>query len=526
MMRTALFAAGVALSTAFAALAQPADGQLSLSGTVINSATGAPVRYAAVGLLPNGITTQTDAAGAFQFSHLAAGDYVVKAAKSGFVPVEGEEEGTELSLTESRENFVVRLKPLAAIRGRVSDSSGEPVEGATVIALRSGIEFGRRRYRMASMAVTNDRGEYRIAQLLGGRYLVKASGNTSYQAYYGDRAPPPETVETFAPVYFGGSHEAAGATLLAVQAGAEGRADFAVTLQAGHSIRGRLANYRQSASATLQLSSGDEDLGLTASSLELATGRFEIRGVPDGAYRLRAYQLGDDDRLQFAEQPIAVAGRDLGDVILSLAPAPTLKGTARVEGAEDGTAPYLYAYLQPQDALLASSRNYANWRSSPVKDGIFEIPSVLPGKYWITFQPGVGQYAASAQTKSSDLLATQELVVNAGAAPEIEVVLRTDGGSVAGSIAPAAVGSEELVALLAPESCKRPVQVADVDQGGFVFPGVAPGSYRLYAWKRSAPVECGTQESVCALAHGGVRVEVEAGRETKVQLQSLSEEPK
>lgn len=108
----------------------------TISGTVINTATGAPVPYAQVALLPSGDVKQTDAGGAFQFSDLEPGDCSIVADKRGFVADEADEDGISVSLTESKTKLVMRLNPLSAIRGRVLDDSGDAVEGATVIAFK------------------------------------------------------------------------------------------------------------------------------------------------------------------------------------------------------------------------------------------------------------------------------------------------------------------------------------------------------------------------------------------------------
>ena len=78
-MPKSLALASVAFAAAAAALAQQTSGPVSFSGTVVNSATGAPVRYARVALLPKGGETETDAAGAFQFPRVEPGNYVVMA---------------------------------------------------------------------------------------------------------------------------------------------------------------------------------------------------------------------------------------------------------------------------------------------------------------------------------------------------------------------------------------------------------------------------------------------------------------
>lgn len=492
----------------------------------MNTGTGAPVPFARVVLQPKGGETLTDSAGAFQFARLEPGDYMVTAFKTGFTAADDHEGGDEVQLTASREKYALLLAPLSSIRGRITDSEGEPVEGVTVVALRSIIETGRRQNQIVTAVETNDRGEYRVPLLLAGRYLVKANGQFSQTPYYGDNPPPAGARESFAPVYFGGSRDVAGATVLPLQPGSEVRADFSLTLQPGHSIRGRISNLRPHASADLQLSSGDEDLGISSSYLELATGEFRIQGVMDGAYRLRAYQPNDGGQLLFAEQNVVLNGHDLEGISLTLRAAPAIKGKLRVEGKRDNPGPLFSVTLEPQDGFLALRSEQQRPNSNWVKGDTFEIPSVFPGKYWVDFGTGYDVYVSSAWAGDTDLLATRELVAASAAPMEMDVVLRTDTGSVSGTFAAETAGNSSLVVLLVPESCNRPATVVGAQPGtGFFFSGVAPGAYRVHAWKASAQVEFASPDVLCALARSGTQMEVRPGAVTKVQLQKLSEEP-
>jgi hypothetical protein len=162
-------------------------------------------------------------------------------------------------------------------------------------------------------------------------------------------------------------------------------------------------------------------------------------------------------------------------------------------------------------------------RSGHFTNGAFEISSVLPGRYWVDVQVASDQYVESARAGDTDLLETPELVVGWDGAPDIEVIVRTDAGFVSGTIAPtAAAGGNEWL-LLVPESCKRPAKTAWLSAGEFRFTGVAPGNYRVHAWRSGVEVEWGSPGRLCALARGGLPVEVKADRETKVQVQNLSE---
>ena len=135
-------------------------------------------------------------------------------------------------------------------------------------------------------------------------------------------------------------------------------------------------------------------------------------------------------------------------------------------------------------------------------------------------------YVSAAHAGNTDILATQELVAGPDGAPELDIVLRTDGGGVRGTLAPETTrGDTAAVVLLVPESCNRPARVTAVAQGGgFSFSGVAPGSYRLHVLKESVEVEFGSPNALSALAHSGTPVQVNAGEVTQIELRKLSED--
>jgi hypothetical protein len=527
MVHTLLLLACAILADAAIVCGGQMDGQLSISGTVVNAVTGAPVPFARVAL-SNGNCVEADGVGRFRFSGLAPATYDVTASKAGFDPVGSDVVGSqgrlEISPSTSVENYMVKLNPLAAIRGRVVDGDGEPVESAVVTVLQSSVVYGRRQLHAVNFVQTNDRGDYRVSNLTAGKYVVQAAGGTSHRGYYGEKAPMIGATDSFAPTYFGGAHRANAAQSVVLGPGVEARADIAVQLETEHIIRGRIANYRPHAMANLLVSSGDADRGLGAVTLEYATGAFEIHGIRDGAYRLLAYQKDDEQNLIYGECRIEVAGRDLEHVVLNLAPPASVRGVVQSDASPTGNAPLLRMHLVPQDMIL-DELGGERW-SDPVSTGAFVIPSVPPGRYWVDFESD-GQYIASARAEDTDLLATREVVISAAGEPSIEIVLRGGGGSIQGMIeSTLAAARTEAMALLVPEACNRPAALTNAGGGEFAFTDVAPGAYRVYAWKQDNELEYGTSAGLCALARGGIPVTVQPGRATTVRLPGFSEEPK
>jgi len=164
------------LSVAAAAFAQSGAG---ISGSVVNTVTGAPVPHAHIVFRTAGgratVATEhpaiTDDSGNFSIANLDAGEYFYSVSRTGFVENKRQQVGRlRLAAGEKREKLTVKMDPIGVITGRVLNPDGDPVEGATI-----SIYVGSRRANNALGAQTDDRGEYRIGGLAPGRYRLRAA---------------------------------------------------------------------------------------------------------------------------------------------------------------------------------------------------------------------------------------------------------------------------------------------------------------------------------------------------------------
>ena len=502
-----------------------AAAEFSLAGTVVNRITGAPIRRARVSLVGTNNQALSDASGVFRFSHLPADTYLVGVQKIGF----DEENPTPLELTESRANLTIPLTPLASIHGRVTDSEGDPVEGVVVVALISQVEHGLASWQLARQATTDDRGQYTIPLLRAGRYLVQAAGRDDHRVI-GESTPGRNTHEAFARVYFGGARERALASVLVLSPGQEERADLSLSLQHGYTVSGKITNLKPYSQPAMQLLAGEEDSGWTSSSLQLATGYFELHNVLDGAYRLRIVGAGPGNQPVTGEQEIRVAGGDVEGVSIALGAGITVRGRVHLEGPSTDTAPEALGAFGARLDPPASLRSIAppSFVSSAA-DGTFETGRLIPGKYRMQFWTTGPLYVSSVRSGDQDLLADPELVARADTS-EIEVVLRADAGFIEGGFVPAAPGREDPACfLLAHESLNRPVEAFCTENGTITLSPLAPGSYRLHGFKGMEALQSiayRSPEVMHALARSGVRVEVRSGVTTQVRLHTPAEVPK
>jgi protocatechuate 3,4-dioxygenase beta subunit len=138
----------------------------SVEGVVSNALTGEPLRYVHVSLRAaeakyGAITT---AEGHFSIASITPGAYALTAERNGYLPPQT----VPLSLKpdDHKRDLALKMMPAAVISGRVVDENGDPLEGVTVRTIRG---------EPAGADRTNDNGEFRVAALCPGKYLLRAA---------------------------------------------------------------------------------------------------------------------------------------------------------------------------------------------------------------------------------------------------------------------------------------------------------------------------------------------------------------
>ncbi len=340
----------IALILAFPLFAQQ-SGDYSISGVVVNAQTGEPLKYALISLTgfrkvepsqqvdarrlkmsaPIQKTALSSETGEFQFHGLSPATYSLRAQKPGFNVLPGPNELAmkPIDLQASVSGVQMKLSPLGVIEGKIVDQNDEPLRGVNVIALQIEIKDGARDTNSVRSVATDDRGIYRLWNLASGRYYIKAAGKSggTYR-YVGDTTPYYSSWQSFAPVYFGGGRTLETATAVQIEPGSKATADLTLNIEPAFKIRGTLANIPADG-LTFDLLQGTEDTAASRASLNMATSKFEVQDVTPGSYILRVTQQGK----MRGEVPVTVAGADVNDVSITLAPAVTVQGITRVLGA-------------------------------------------------------------------------------------------------------------------------------------------------------------------------------------------------
>jgi hypothetical protein len=449
----------------------------SVEGLVTNSLTGERLARVHVILKDPANKTgvqygaQTTDEGKFSVARIAPGSYLVSGERVGFASGRAR---VTLNADYKKSDFEVKLTPVGAITGRVTDAEGEPVERASVIA--EGAE--------KKEAGTDENGEFRIGGLAPGKYRVRASHESSMYRFFMMRSEirADGTTEALnAKTYYPGVLTAKQAGKVEVRPGEESTGiDIQLVGVPFVRVSGKVAGMPRGAPQAYAFIGGQ---GNPLSP----DGSFEFWGLDPGKYKLSAgwgAPGGEEtlwgSRVGTPEVEIEVAGSNVDNIELRLVPDSNIAGRLEPE-APDANQP-----TPPRTITLHDvSNGSAIGTPVPVdSDGTFKLDKVHAGKYI------VGLSWDSAYVKSMRLGTTETdgdvLDLSDGAAAaELTLVLATAVGSVSGTVHDDLGNAAEARVILARDRGEDAIfasqSVKTKADGAYSFPKVPPGSYKLLA---------------------------------------------
>jgi len=515
-----------------AAQAVPERG--SLEGQVVNQRTGAPIAGAQLKLFgSDGSRTQgaADRKGRFTFSGLEAGPYHLEAERVGFVPLPWSRTVLTLAAGEQIKDFTVRLTPQAAISGTLLDAEGAPAANVYMYVLQPTWRNGKRVLTTAGGAQSNDAGEFRIAGLATGDYLLRAQPR--------ELAVPPgedKIKRIYVATWYPGVTEPGAAAALHLAAGDE-RTGLAFTLRASTvvKVRGRVVRppaKPETGGAIVELMPVDDPVGMDFAGIAQTNGpegAFTIPDVPPGSYRIQA-QLIDLTAMQrglqnmpTASQVIQVSDADVEGIILNPAPPQTLSGFVKWDGKPPTDAGPCLVSLQSESRVLMSNLPPTTTKA----DGTFSL-EVAPGRFDLNvYCEAKGSYMKAARLGDADVLEVGIDGAEALPAGPLQVTMATGAGEIEGSVLDAdshPVSGATVVVI--PDASKRALFHSDItDQHGrFKLSDIVPGAYSLYAWDQLEDEAWRSDDFIKKYDDRRKRVHLDAGGRETLQLQLIKAE--
>ena len=300
-------------------------GPYSIAGRVVDLKTGEPVRRATVAALAEEDShivrsVETDAEGHFLLDHVPAGKYPLTASRRGYRTAfydEHEEYNSAIVTGPDQDttHLEFQLMPGAALRGVVTDDSGDPAENASVMLFkRDSVPAhgsGTSEIKQVDGAMTDDTGAYEFSNLAAGEYYVAVDTAPWYAMHPPSRANGANEdtpLDVAYPVtYFDSTADEASATPIALEAGTRQQAD--ISLHAVPALRLQVAAPRRESGVvppelrTMVFGTpvSSESSGSFVSS---HPGTVEFSGVAPGHYEL---VQGDPPRISEIDASISQA---------------------------------------------------------------------------------------------------------------------------------------------------------------------------------------------------------------------------
>jgi hypothetical protein len=515
-----------------------------IRGTVINSVTHDPVGRALVYSGDSRFATLTDNEGRFEFVEPAGSTGIrslLTARKPGFL----DEPGTMTRIAASPDGeLTISLMPEALIQGRVALSTGDAAIGISVQIFSRQVQDGIARWIQGPMERTNSSGEFRFAELRPGEYKL-----LTHEFMDNDPAvtAPGDRPYGFPPVYYPSAADFAEASTIQLAAGQTFHADISLVRQAYYPVLIPVANAEGKGGLRMTVSpQGHRGPGY---SLNFNLARQRIQGsLPNGKYLVEARSNGPTPSM--GQINISVAGAPVEGPAMALTSTSSIIVNVKEEytstnSNSSGSAgrhfglPRMRLGLDVRaesadDDFSQQGGGYLRNPTGPNDDSMI-LEDLAPGRYWLHVRAARG-YVASATMGGIDLL-RQPFVVGPAATMPIEITLRDDSAEIEGTVAginataaPAGMAvagpwtsAAHIYCIPLPDSSGQFLEVSASADGTFDYRMVAPGAYRVIAFKNRQPnIPYRDAELMRAYDSKGQVVHVSAGEKASVQLQIVN----
>ena len=506
-----------ALASPLAAQTTPEDlPPAIIEGSVINIQNSRTVPRASVTLLRvKGTGTKSqrcDSSGHFMFQNVEPGSYRLMAQRQGFFSDASKREYqpiVDVAAGEHVKNMPVRLMPAAVVSGEVLDEYNDPVPDVEIRLLAIQRKLGQMDLRAAGKAITDDRGQYRVAGLHPGKYYVVAEykpNNASMEALKSmiaekllERRPvnsvpqneplrfdatqeSGEPAYTYAPLFFPATSDFQQAQALRLNPGDEVATNFLLISAPVVSIRGKVTNGLTGgpptgASVAAFWTTYIQGEGMPA-QVSSEDGTFEIRGVAPGTYTLRA-DFNQDKQIFEGEQTVEVGNEGAQNVQISALPDFDAAGHVTIAGTPDHPPrrvliEFVGEGLIPRVRASASFPEFKFEAQLRPDRHYYARALNLPEDYYLKSVAISGHEMPPDDVLVSGTRGDMELTFSAAGAQVEGVLYDSKGEPTRGSV------------LLAPDVPQPGPpdlyrRTSADSKGKFTLHGVAPGSYRIVA---------------------------------------------
>ncbi|MBV9762444.1 MAG: carboxypeptidase regulatory-like domain-containing protein [Acidobacteriaceae bacterium] len=512
---------GIYLVLLFAILPGPGGCQQSgaryeATGTVVNLATGEPIKRALVMAGEESVFTGGD--GHFKIENLPEGWVMLAAQKPGYFECatrycEGGGLGhANLMVHSNLTDVVLKLAPESFIEGRITDENGDPVSNLQVSARCEVMSEGTRQFAQSGGATTDENGNYRIEGLWGGKYTVETMARPEFE--FGSPGLGGAPFEMYPRLFYPNTPDAGAAQLLDLKPGQTARADFAMKTAPGIKIAGTVGPHFPWVSMVIEDESGEETS--MNSQFNPQTGRFLLT-VPAGTWTIHFGTNTSEGKAFTASVTVTAGSQNIDNLNVALEPVASVP--LKVVGDTGGEE-------QPpvNVSLVARGKSrrggfFGGGRFGKFSQNGLEIADVSPGKYSVRVS-APNRCIDSVTSGSLDLTQNDLEILSGSQTAPISVVLRSDCASLEATL-PAESRTRLTYVVLVPASRAAGPQFVELSGGtNTMFSSLSPGEYQVYAFTSIDGLEYANPEAM--REYSGQQVTLAANQKASVALKVIT----
>lgn len=475
-----------------------------VQGKVVQEPGGEGIRKVRVILAggPQQYEAATDGTGQFKIEGMDSGVYQLQLQRAGYVADLGtrRERTITVGAGQNTKDLLFRMRATGVITGKVVDLDGDPLRDVSVVAIANDSRAARRSQVGLGRAGTNDLGEYRIADLEPGKYVVQAipPENQAPAPSAGEKGPATERL-VYVMTYFPGTMDERQATPVEVPAGGTASANFAVQASHAYRVSGTVVGLG-GGQAMAQLFLLGKD-GQREQQILGEGGKFEFPRLPAGTYRAQLLLFSGSvnaqapsAKMQTISTLIEVHGADVVGLQLQVDTGGDVNGKFRTDDQEKINWAELNVSLltvpesEEETAGLGIMTQPGNAQVN--EDGSFEIKDAPETNCQLAV--GAGSEKFRDYYTKSVLLGGRE-VVDTGFAvgPEtvLDVVVSAKGAGIEGTVVDEdgkPVAGAAVVTVPSSGKLGRPdAYQADItnESGHFLLRGMNPGEFMVLAFE-------------------------------------------
>lgn len=504
---------------AHTAAAQTDSSLFDVQGRVVNVLTGEPVGGAIV-QIPGQTAGFSDPQGNFTLTGLVRGRYVLVSRKPGYFNEQQAGRGSPLdnSTVEVPGDLpiLVKLIPEAIIYGEVKSAEGEPYEDVIVRAERWQVVDGRRQLQVARETRSDDQGNFRLAELVPGKYYLAFLPYERSGVMRRKQTPD----EGYGPQFYPGVVDATAASAFQVRAGAQVHIVHSFLRQPVFHVSGTVRGIGPGGFGDVELLNSSGEPVNPNIRVDRKTGEFHIPGIPAGSYLLTARYFRTGMAVgppPSVSQSIQVAG-DVSGIVLAVGTGISLGVQLHDEISGTEEPHRVHIRLRQKDF----TRDEQDLMLPPASDDrrpVTRFENVFPGTYSVEVQAAFKGYVAELRCGNVNLLREDLVIAPAAAPPPIDVTLRADGAQLTVSLKNSPTRHSTPVLVYSADNPRRSLLAQLLDSVSVSIPNLPPGSYQVIALTDTGDLELhnpaaiekylGSASSVTLQPHDNVTVSVE-----------------